>query len=135
MHAYANPINRKVREQRGDGYGLIRFHKPSGQTTFECWPRFVDVSIGDASQYTGWPIIFYASDNDGRKPVGYLKEVYLPKEDSVVELTNDVTGELIYCYRIRGNSFSAPVYSYDEHTLKYGENIANFTILSGASIQ
>lgn len=135
MHAYANPINRKVREQRGDGYGLIRFHKPSGQTTFECWPRFVDVSIGDASQYTGWPIIFNASDNDGRKPVGYLKEVYLPKEDSVVELTNDVTGELIYCYRIRGNSFSAPVYSYDEHTLKYGENIANFTILSGASIQ
>jgi hypothetical protein len=135
MHAYANPINRKVREQRGDGYGLIRFHKPSGQTTFECWPRFVDVSISDASQYTGWPIIFNAPDNDGRKPVGYLKKVYLPKEDSVVELTNDVTGELIYCYRIRGNSFSAPVYSYDEHTLKYGENIANFTILSGASIQ
>ena len=135
MHAYANPINRKVREQRGDGYGLIRFHKPSGQTTFECWPRFVDVSSGDASQYAGWPIIFNAPDNDGRKPVGYLKEVYLPKEECVIELTNDVTGELIYCYRIRGNSFSAPVYSHDQHTLKYGENIANFTILSGASIQ
>ena len=135
MHAYANPINRKVREQRGDGYGLIRFHKPSGQTTFECWPRFVDVSSGDASQYTGWPITFNAPDNDGRKPLGYLKEVYLPKDDSVVELTNDVTGELIYCYRIRGNYFSAPVYSYDEHTLKCGENIANYTILSGASIQ
>ncbi|TWT80726.1 PhoD-like phosphatase [Planctomycetes bacterium CA13] len=135
MMAYANPENRKERMIRGDGYGIVRFHKPSARTTLECWPRFADLSAGDAAQYPGWPIRFNASENDGRKPVGYLKEVTLPVENAVVELTNEVTGELVYCFRTKGKSFKAPVYSKAKHTLKAGRNNGEKTLLSGAVAQ
>lgn len=134
MLAYANPIDRTVREKRGDGYGLVRFHKPSGMITFECWPRFADLSEGDVAQYAGWPIHFKASENDGRRPLGYLQAVDLPFDDTVVELSNDATGELIYCHRVRGKSFSAPVYSDDKHTLKVGKNRGTVTLLRGVSL-
>lgn len=51
MHAYANPDS----HSNGAGYGLIRFNKTSNEVTFECWPRFVDVSKEGAEQFTGWP--------------------------------------------------------------------------------
>ena len=47
MLAYANPEDR-VREKRR-WYGIARFHKPSGKTIFECWPRFVDASDEDSA--------------------------------------------------------------------------------------
>lgn len=52
MKAYVNPES----TSSGSGYGLIRFHKDSNEVTFECWPRDVDVTSGDAEQFTGWPI-------------------------------------------------------------------------------
>ena len=51
MHAYANPET----ESHGAGYGLVRFDKQNNAVTFECWPRHVDVSKGDAKQFVGWP--------------------------------------------------------------------------------
>lgn len=64
MHAYANPTNDRsmLREGGnpdpngwGDGWGLIRFDKSAQDVTFECWPRFADVTKPDAKQYEGWP--------------------------------------------------------------------------------
>jgi hypothetical protein len=40
-----------------DGYGLIRFKKSAGEVTFECWPRFADVTKPDARQFPGWPVV------------------------------------------------------------------------------
>lgn len=71
MVAYANPHPKrqgiqawKVEDKSGldpregwaDGWGLIRFHKKSGQVTFECWPRFADVTKPGAKQFPGWPV-------------------------------------------------------------------------------
>ena len=109
----------------------MRFHKPSGKTTFECWPRFVDINAEEAEQYSGWPISFLASENDGRKPVGYLQEVDLPYGNTVVELTNEATGELVYCHRVAGKSFAAPVFSKDKHSLKIGKTRGEVMILNG----
>jgi len=52
MYAYANPDA----HSNGAGYGLIRFDKTQKQVTFECWPRLVDVTTGEAEQFTGWPM-------------------------------------------------------------------------------
>ena len=141
MLTYYNPPNPNMkimrmqseRENRGDGYGIIRINKSTGNTIFECWPRFADLSAGDAAQYAGWPLSFNASENDGREPVGYLEEVKLPVADAVVELTNDASGELIYCYRVKGNSFKAPVFAQGSYTLKAGQNRGDAVLLSGAS--
>ncbi len=59
MIAYANPDpQRKSNKMQGraDGWGLIRFQKTSGEVTFECWPRFTDVTKPDAKQFPGWPV-------------------------------------------------------------------------------
>lgn len=135
MLAYANPENRDDRNVRGDGYGLVRFHKPDRKITFECWPRFADVSKGDSEQYPGWPVTFHADENDGRKPIATLGEVELPFENAVVELTNEETGELIYCYRFKGNMFKAPVFEKGTYTLKSGRDRADRVVLSDAVVE
>lgn len=70
MHAYANPNTKgrkflkqsdaditKLAPGKGwaDGWGLIRFNKPTQEVTFECWPRYADVTKPDAKQFPGWP--------------------------------------------------------------------------------
>lgn len=51
MMAYVNPES----ASKGGGYGLIRFNKKEKEVTFECWPRYVDVTSSDAAQFEGWP--------------------------------------------------------------------------------
>ncbi len=51
MMAYVNPES----NSKGGGYGLIRFNKQKQTTTFECWPRYVDVTKANAQQFEGWP--------------------------------------------------------------------------------
>lgn len=137
MFAYANPDQLDINiirknsssENRGDGYGLVRINKKTENITFECWPRFADISKGNKAQFTGWPITFNMSENDGRKVIGYLKEVKLPNANSVVELTESQTGELIYCRRIKGELFKAPVFKKSKYTLRAGINKADKIIL------
>ena len=52
MYAYVNPES----NSKGGGYGLIRLNTKSHQATFECWPRYVDVTQPDAQQFEGWPM-------------------------------------------------------------------------------
>lgn len=66
MIAYANPAPAKGSIRNvpsspenptlADGYGLVRFKKSTGEVTFECWPRWTDVSQPDAKQFPGWPV-------------------------------------------------------------------------------
>ena len=50
--AYVNPES----PSKGGGYGLIRLNKEEKSATFECWPRYVDVTKEGAEQFEGWPI-------------------------------------------------------------------------------
>ena len=52
MHAYANPDA----DSSGSGYGIISFNKKENNVTFECWPRYQDVTKENAKQFDGWPI-------------------------------------------------------------------------------
>ena len=57
MIAYANPDPlRKDMQGWTDGWGLIRFKKKSSEVSFECWPRFADVTKPGAKQFPGWPV-------------------------------------------------------------------------------
>jgi len=58
MHAYANPTGSRSKKNlkgRADGWGLIRFHKEQKDVTFECWPRFSDLTQPAPQQFPGWP--------------------------------------------------------------------------------
>ncbi|PXA04363.1 hypothetical protein DDZ13_07470 [Coraliomargarita sinensis] len=134
MLAYANPEDRSDVKQRGDGYGIVRFNKASVEATFECWPRFANLKQGDRAQYEGWPMRLDLAQNDGRKPVAYLDEVELPVENAVVELTEAKSGALVYCYRVKGARFKAPVYEPGVYTLRVGEDRPELVLLESETI-
>jgi hypothetical protein len=133
MVAYANPTFDKIgvmkQNQRnpeamlGDGYGLVRFDKRTQKTTFECWPRYADLSQGDAAQYPGWPLTFNMSDNDGRIAIGVLPEIRVEAmSNPVIQVIREADGEILYTRRIQGHRFSPPVYESGTYTVKVGRN-------------
>ena len=133
MIAYANPAFGNMRQLKNhqrdpkallaDGYGLVRFNKKTRETVFECWPRYADVSDGDAAQYPGWPVTFKAQENDGRKVTGHLPElVFDGASDPVVEVIEEATGEVLYSIRIQGNRFRPHVYGPGKYTVKAGRD-------------
>lgn len=123
MLAYANPPDVKDERQRGDGYGLVRFDKPAGRITFECWPRFSEVAEGDTAQFPGWPITVDAADNDGRKPVAWLPElVFEGAANPVVQVIGEATGEILYTVRVAGDRFRPPVYAPGKYAVKAGRD-------------
>ncbi len=95
---------------RAAGFGVVRFHKGRRSATFECWPRGVDLSDPSARMYPLWPIEVRVEDNDGRKPAGWIEIATLGREDCVVQLIDEETGELISAIRPRGNHYRAPVF-------------------------
>lgn len=132
MLAYANPtfadIKTMASKQRdptaelGDGYGLIRFNTRTGETVFECWPRYADLAKGDAAQYPGWPIKFRMEENDGRKVYGYLPAIVSDAKDPVIQVINEKDGDILYTRRIRGDRLRPPVYAPGTYTIKVGHD-------------
>lgn len=134
MMAYANPPNRQDEQQRGDGFGVVRFNKKTQKITVECWPRFADVADGDQAQFAGWPITFDYRNNDGRKPVGFLPEVVAPEsERPVVQVIEEATGNVLYTVRAASNRFKPPVYAQGTYTLKYGNDKPDQSSVPGLS--
>ena len=123
MLAYANPEDPSDEQKRSDGFGMARFDKPTRNITFECWPRFANVSDGDKAQFPGWPITVAMKDNDGRKPFGWLPEIQIVGvADAVVQVIDESSGDVLYTIRSNGATFQAPVYADGLYTLKAGRN-------------
>lgn len=126
MFAYANPPDPFPKDRnlnRADGFGLARFNKTTRTITFECWPRICDVSKGDAGQYPGWPLTIKMTDNDGRKPAGWLPTLkFVGVTDPVLQVVEEATGEIIYTLRIKGADYAPPVYRAGLYTVKIGSD-------------
>lgn len=129
MLAYANPGSmggaQNHDNQRGDGYGLVRFDKTASTITFEAWPYQGRVSDG-LKPYPGWPITIAMTDNDGRKP---LKQIPVPKvirdlQEPVISLIDDATGIPVYTQRFVKVPETLPVYREGNHSLRYGKDQA-----------
>lgn len=116
MRAYANPA---PDNHNASGYGLIRFRKSTREITFQCWPRYVDVSDSGAQQFPGWPITIHQEDNYGRTPIAYLPRLTVRGATSpVVEVIDEETGKLAYALRIRGSSWRPKVFKKGVYTVK-----------------
>jgi hypothetical protein len=132
MLAYANPADIGDERQRGDGYGIVRFDKRRRMTTFECWPRFCDVTQGDAAQFPGWPITLTMDANDGRKVVGWLPELVFDEDTRpVVQVIAESTGEVLYAVRTAGDRFQPRVYAEGTYTIRIGRDRPDAVKFSG----
>jgi len=126
MYAYANP--NEAREKYGPkdrgaaGHGLIRFNKKDRSVTFECWPRQVDVTNPDHSQFPGWPVTVKQEDNDGREAVAYLPTLEISGQtDPVVQVIEEASGDILYTMRIKGTTVRPKVFAQGKYTIKVGE--------------
>ena len=129
MLAYANPGSMGGAEhhdnQRGDGYGLVRFDKNASTITFEAWPYQGRVSEG-LKPYPGWPITIAMTDNDGRKPV---KQIPVPQvirdlPEPVISLVDESSGVPVYTQRFAKVPATLPVYQEGKFSLRYGKDQA-----------
>ena len=133
--AHANSENRADEKKRADGYGIARFSKKTRKITFECWPRFCDVTQGDKVQYFGWPIITDQDANDDRKIVGWLPELRFAKGVSlVVQVIEEATAEVLYTARAKGNSFKPRAYSTGKHAIKVGLQKQDVKMIRGVVV-
>ena len=108
---------------RATGYGIVRFNKNSRDITIECWPRFIDPSDPNAKQYDDWPIIINQFDNYSPTPIGWLPEIEVTGiTNPVIKVYHEEDDELIYAIRIKGNSFTPPVYEKGSYRIEVGNN-------------
>jgi hypothetical protein len=129
MVAYANPDPSHRRYDKwlaeAAGFGLVRFNKRTREITMACWPRGCDVRDPECEQFPGWPVTITQEENYGREPTGYLPTVEVTgREDPVVQVLDESSGDIIYTLRINGRSYRPPVFSEGLHTLRIGEGDA-----------
>ncbi len=131
------PLSKKNREatlhDKSSGYGVIRFHKPSREITFEAWKLLFDAkNPKPEDQFCGWPKTVTMEENDGRKAKAWLPTLEVEGlVNPVVQVINESTGETVYTLRVQGNSFAPKVFEKGFYTLKIGDQKENNKILKG----
>lgn len=115
--AYANPTPQNY---QATGFGLVRFRKKSRQIVMECWPRFVDVSQPGATQYAGWPLTVTQEDNYARKAQAWLPTVKANRDEPVVQVVDESSGEVVYTLRIKGREWRPKAFYVGPHTVRVG---------------
>ena len=102
------------------GWGTIRFKKASRTVVFECWPRWADPISGP--QYAGWPFEVPQLLNGGRREGAHLPELRISgMRNPVLQVIDSFSNEVIYTFRIRGQSFRPPVPEEGKYDLRLGE--------------
>jgi len=111
------------RRMRGSGYGLIRFHKPSLQITFESWPLYHRTKDPQRhAQHPGWPRSIAMEQNYAREPVAHLPTLQIDAEEPpAVRVINQASGETVYARRLRDTTARLPVFEKTQHTVVVGE--------------
>ena len=129
VYAIANPAkkNRKpvleLLHDKSSGYGIVRFNKPDRTITMECWKLIFDADDPQPNdQFEGWPKTISMIDNYARQPTGYLPEIkFNGMSNSVVQVIDESTDEIVYTLRTQGTSFRPHVFSQGPFSVRYGE--------------
>jgi hypothetical protein len=125
MLAVANPSPEENHDKlttRAAGFGVVKFNKKTREITVECWPRNVDVADASAEQYPGWPQTIRQEDNYARKPTSYLPTIEVRgMTDPVVQVVDELDGEIVYTLRIQGASYRPKVFRAGTYTVKVGQ--------------
>jgi hypothetical protein len=103
-----NPIHAKAA-----GFGLVEFNKETRDIVSHCLRR----APAD-TEFLGWPITVNQFQNYEGRVAGWLPTLTSNVEDPVVTVYRADTKELVYAIRIKGNSFTPPVYEAGEYIVK-----------------
>ncbi|MCA9173643.1 MAG: alkaline phosphatase D family protein [Planctomycetales bacterium] len=103
-------------QEKGSGFGIVRFQKPARKAVIECWPYLSEPATDPTGrQFPGWPIEVKLGVQQGM-PIGFLPTLrWQPHEAPLVKVfRRDVSSpheELIYALRPAGVEFEPPVFT------------------------
>jgi hypothetical protein len=136
-YAAANPEKKpagKLLNTRSAGFGVVRLNTKKREITMECWPRNVDLTDPAAKQYAGWPRTISQFDNYDPPSWGKLGEMTFDMENPVVQLIDDLSGEILYTVRALGKTFNPGAPKGRSFTVKAGRNQPSTVILEKAAV-
>ncbi|MDZ7617500.1 MAG: alkaline phosphatase D family protein, partial [Patescibacteria group bacterium] len=113
---------------KASGFGLCRFDKAARTIDVHCYKFLTDVTKADQPhEYPGWPITLTQREQEGRTVAGHLPELSVDGvENAVLLLRNEATGELVYCFRLRGNTVRPWVFDAGAtYTVRLGDPDTN----------
>lgn len=114
------PIMEQV-NAKTSGLGLVRFNKAKRTITFECWPYSADVTK-PGTQMPTWPVTVSQVDLAARPPAAHLPTLKISGvRHPVVQVFEEVSGELVYALRLNAQTFQPHVYAPGRYTVKVGE--------------
>jgi hypothetical protein len=114
------PIMEQV-NAKTSGLGLVRFNKAKRTITFECWPYSADVTK-PGTQMPTWPVTVSQVDLAARPPAAHLPTLKVSGvRHPVVQVFEEVSGELVYALRLNAQTFQPHVYAPGRYTVKVGE--------------
>ncbi len=123
LHAVANPGGEPSAHEpaglhdRMPGYGIIRFNPSTRKIEMSNWPRYA--TTGNGNPYPGWPVTIDQTDNYGRKAVAHLPTIKVTgKQNPVIKVIDESTGEWIYALRINGSTFQPKVFKKGTYTVE-----------------
>ena len=126
MLAVANPAPEENHDKlttRAAGFGVVKFNKTTRQITMELWPRNVDISNPNTTQYPGWPRTISQQDNYARKAVAFLPTIEVQgSTNPVIQIIDESNGEIVYTLRINGTSLTPKVFKIERYTIKIGQH-------------
>jgi phosphodiesterase/alkaline phosphatase D-like protein len=103
---------------KASGIGLVRFHKPKREITFECWPFLADPSQ-PGTQFPGWPVTVKMLDNFRGRPAAWLPQLRIHGvSQPVVTVIDESHGEVVYSLRLTQSTWQPHVFQLGTYTLQ-----------------
>jgi alkaline phosphatase D len=112
---------RLLMEDKASGLGLVRFDRKNRRITVECWPYLADVTKS-GTQMPGWPVTIDVAETYGRKAAAYLPTLNVSgATDPVVQIVDEVDGEIVYTVRIEGQRWRPHVFAPGTYTIRVSD--------------
>ena len=106
------------------GYGIVKFHKEQQKITFESWPIYDEMGteISKYKTHKGWPIIVSVDQQYNRKPIGYLPTIKMKRNNFIVRVFKESSGELVYARRVTGKNYRPKVFETGSYLVEAGRH-------------
>ncbi len=145
IYAVGNPkddfinTNRYLQAQnKSSGFGIIDFDTDKRTISMDAVRFLADKDKpAENDHFPGWPFKISQTDNDGRKPMGFLPIFKINKSNQLVKIIWEENNELVSILRINGTSYQPGIYQKGTYTVVIGEgqSIKEFKKIMPTSIK
>ena len=111
----------EVLEEKSSGIGIVSFDKKRRKVRIDCYPYRADVTKPN-TQWPGWPVEIDLLENYGRKVSGHLPTLSVAGvKQPLFEVTDQLTGELVYALRTPEPTFRPHVFAGGPYTVRVSD--------------